>query len=195
MFTTSLKGDQYTKSPVDLHSNHLSVPCIIKCIFGKSVRLSDVCKVLRCNFDIARKSFAKWYLEPFGSDVMDDSERQRLFSPMTQFTLHGEADYRTEIQIGRDSQPKRGSLREAQKRRRISSGTSSNLEEDLSPIPNLSANAQVQTTLDECPEHSLLNQSGSGFSATQETAALPSTSPDHCLPPFSYITGIPSPEQ
>lgn len=122
--------------------------------------LSDVCKVLHCNFDIARKSFAKWYLEPFGSDVMDDSERQRLFSPMTQFTLHGEADYRTEIQIGRDSQPKRGSLREAQKRRRISSGTSSNLEEDLSPIPNLSASAQVQTTLDECPEHSLLNQSG-----------------------------------
>lgn len=38
IFTTCLKEDQYTTHQESLHTNHLSVPCIIKCIFGRSVQ-------------------------------------------------------------------------------------------------------------------------------------------------------------
>ena len=44
-------------------------------------RLSDICTSLRCNVSIARQIFMRWYLEPYGSDAMDDIEARTLCSP------------------------------------------------------------------------------------------------------------------
>jgi hypothetical protein len=118
-----------------------------------------VCNVLHCNFDIALESFAKWYLDPFGSDAMDELERQRLFFPVHQFSLDRQADFGVESQTERDSQPARDLLHEARKRRRVGSGTNSNLDgPSLNPI--LSANVQLQTTSEEDPNRSIPNLSG-----------------------------------
>ncbi|KAJ5318581.1 hypothetical protein N7476_005001 [Penicillium atrosanguineum] len=162
IFTDRLKEVEYTKSKELLHTNHLSVPCIIKCIFGKRVQLSDVCQSLHCSLDIARKSFAKWYLEPYGSDVMDDIERQQLFSPMTHSPGIG-IDYEAESQARWRSQPSRDFTSEARKRRRLNSGftaapvvSSSNLD-GLPTTPNLSANVRIQTTSNEVSNRFLLN--------------------------------------
>ncbi|KAI3127951.1 hypothetical protein CBS147325_9988 [Penicillium roqueforti] len=162
MFTTRLKEDQYKENPASLHSNHLSVPCIIKCIFGKSVQFSDVCNVLHCNFDNALESFAKWYLDPFGSDAMNEMERQRLFFPVHQFSLNRQADFGVESQTERDSQPARDLLHEARKRRRVGSGTNSNLD-GPSLNPDLSANVQVQATFDEDPNRFVPNPPRESF--------------------------------
>ena len=90
---------------------------------------------------------------------MDELERQRLFFPVHQFSLDRQADFGVESQTERDSQPARDLLHEAQKRRRVSSGTNSNLDgPSLNPI--LSANVQLQTTSEEDPNRSNSNISG-----------------------------------
>lgn len=118
-----------------------------------------MCNVLHCNFDIALESFAKWYLDPFGSDAMDELERQRLFFPVHQFSLDRQADFGVESQTERDSQPVRDLLYEARKRRCVGSGTNLNLD-GLSLNPILSANVQLQTTSEEDPNRSIPNLLG-----------------------------------
>jgi hypothetical protein len=79
----------------------------------KSSRLSDVCKSLHSNFDAARKAFAKWYMEPFGSAAMDDLEKQRLYFPM-------EAHSSLACRRGTSFDPVRNTSNGERKRRRIS---------------------------------------------------------------------------
>ena len=100
IFTDQLKDKIYTEGQDNIPSLNLSVPCIIKCLFGKAVRcvpkgdkqqssanecrLSDICTSLRCNISIARQMFLRWYLEPYGSNAMDDMEARTLCSPIIQ---------------------------------------------------------------------------------------------------------------
>lgn len=96
IFTDQLKDKIYTEGQENILSINISVPCIIKCLFGKAIqyepkrdksktlankrRLSDICTSLRCNVSIARQTFIRWYLEPYSSDAMDDRVLNTLLS-------------------------------------------------------------------------------------------------------------------
>lgn len=128
-----------------------------------SLRLSDVCRSLHCNLDIARRSFAKWYLEPYGSNAMNDLERQQLFFPAT-YSPYIEFDIRTGSQAQRNSEPIRDLTSEARKRRRISSRFTPAPAEVLSPnlgrlstTPNSPADVRTHITPDKESSPTLLD--------------------------------------
>lgn len=115
-----------------------------------------MCKSLRSNFDTARKAFAKWYMEPFGSDAMDDLEMQRLYFPMEHLTPTEEAHSSLGCQTGIRLAPIRDASNGERKRRRISYRIGAATETlpvseslSLANTPSSMTDTQVQTTVNE----------------------------------------------
>ncbi|KAE8156485.1 hypothetical protein BDV40DRAFT_306052 [Aspergillus tamarii] len=81
-FIMTLSTKEYTQTEGSLEMNQLHMPCILKCILQRNILLSDICKCLNSNFDIARKIFFDWYFQPYGANAMDDDEARALCIPM-----------------------------------------------------------------------------------------------------------------
>lgn len=132
-------------------------------IYAEIHRLSDVCKSLHSNFDAARKAFAKWYMEPFGSAAMDDLEKQRLYFPMEAHSSLG-------CQRGTSFDPIRNASNGQRKRRRTSYRIS--VATDTLPVSESLSLANTPNSMVDTPGQTTVNEEVIS-SSTSESSELP----------------------
>lgn len=131
--------------------------------------------------------------EGFPQQVTCD-HRLRLVSPDPQYTVHGRQTACSLPQIHQDDS-RRSLIVDWSISRQLTEHIDSR-DLYLTCPPDF---ADAETFSYSLPSFNAISEipvlPHSGFSAPQETAALPSTSFDYCIPSFSQITGIPLPEQ
>lgn len=131
--------------------------------------------------------------EVFPQQVTRD-QQPLLASPDAQYTVHGRQTACSLPQIHQDDSRRPFIVDESISRQLTEHIDSRDLY--LTGHPDF---ADAETFSYSLPSFNAISEipvlPHSGFSAPQETAALPSTSFDYCIPSFSQITGIPSPEQ
>ncbi|KAB8069846.1 hypothetical protein BDV29DRAFT_182024 [Aspergillus leporis] len=82
LFVDSLSDKKYTEGKEDDPGMNLSIPCILKCIFGKTARLEVICTSCHCNFQLAQSIFTRCYMELYGLHALDDQEKRSFCFPV-----------------------------------------------------------------------------------------------------------------